>query len=224
VKESRGDEQLRQLTTFMRYPYPHRPIRRGEPLLRALDPYLSYRRGPFAMYALSEYVGVDRVNGVLRQLIARNDSASALPVTTLDLYRGLKAVTPDSLQYLLHDLLEVNTFWEFKTNRVKAVESKGGAWEVTMDVRARKIVYDSAGNKTELPMDEWIPIGVFGEAAEGHDDFSAPLYVGMHRIRSGEQTITVTVPRKPVRAGIDPYHLLDWEQPEADDNIARVKS
>ncbi|HMI42926.1 MAG TPA: hypothetical protein VK516_04845, partial [Gemmatimonadaceae bacterium] len=224
VKESRGDEQLRRLTWFMRFPFPHRPIRRGEPLLRALDPYLSYRRGPFAMYALSEYVGADRVNGVLRGLIARNDSAGALPVTTLDLYRGLKAVTPDSLQYLLHDLLEVNTFWEFKTNRVRAVESKGRAWEVTMDVRARKIVYDSAGVKTELPIDEWIPIGVFGEAPEGHDDFSAPLYVGMHRIRSGEQTITVTVPRKPVRAGIDPFHLLDWEQPEADDNIARVTS
>ena len=42
-----------------------------------------------------------------------------------------------------------------------------------------------------------------------------------HRIRSGEQTITVTVPRKPVRAGIDPYHLLiDWE---LDDNIEKVK-
>jgi len=95
---------------------------------------------------------------------------------------------------------------------------------VTLDVRARKIVYDSAGVKTEVPMDEWIPIGVFGEAAEGHDEFSAPLYVGMHRIRSGEQTITVTVPRKPVRAGIDPYHLLDWEQPEADDNIGPVTS
>jgi ABC-type transport system involved in multi-copper enzyme maturation permease subunit len=224
VRESRGDEQLRQLTTFMRYPYPHPPIRRGEPLLRALDPYLSYRRGPFAMYALSEYIGADRVNGVLRQLIARNDSVGALPVTTLDLYRGLKAVTPDSTQYLLHDLLAVNTFWEFKTNRVRAVESTGGAWQVTMDVRARKIVYDSAGVKTEVPMDEWIPIGIFGEAEQGHDDLSAPLYMRMHRIRSGEQTITVTVPRKPVRAGIDPYHLLDWEQPEADDNILRVKS
>ncbi|HMG96741.1 MAG TPA: ABC transporter permease, partial [Gemmatimonadaceae bacterium] len=224
VKESRGDEQLHQLTTFMRYPYPHPPIRRGEPLLRALDPYLSYRRGPFAMYALSEYVGTERVNGVLRALIARNDSPAALPVTTLDLYRGLKAVTPDSLQYLLHDLLEVNAFWEFKMNRVRAVESKGGSWQVTMDVRARKLVYDSAGVKTEVPMDEWIPIGVFGEAPQGHDEFSAPLYVRMHRIRSGEQTITVTVPRKPVRAGIDPFHLLDWEQPEADDNIARVTS
>lgn len=33
-----------------------------------------------------------------------------------------------------------------------------------------------------------------------------------HRIRAGRQTITVTVPRKPVLAGIDPYHLLDWEE------------
>jgi len=34
----------------------------------------------------------------------------------------------------------------------------------------------------------------------------------MHRIRSGDQTITVTVPREPALAGIDPYHLLDWEE------------
>ncbi len=58
--------------------------------------------------------------------------------------------------------------------------------------------------------------------AQGHDEFSAPLYMQMNRIRSGDQTIKVTVPRKPVLAGIDPYHLLDWEQPEAEDNVARV--
>jgi ABC-2 type transport system permease protein len=35
----------------------------------------------------------------------------------------------------------------------------------------------------------------------------------------GRQTITVTVPRKPALAGIDPYHLLDWE---TDDNVDGV--
>jgi hypothetical protein len=30
----------------------------------------------------------------------------------------------------------------------------------------------------------------------------------MHRIRSGEQTITVTVARRLTRAGIEPNHLL----------------
>ena len=94
---------------------PYAPIRRGEPLLRALDPYLAYRRGPFAMYALSEYVGEDRVNGALRRLIEKHDAAEAPLATTLDLYRELQAVTPDSLKYLLHDLFEVNTFWELET-------------------------------------------------------------------------------------------------------------
>jgi hypothetical protein len=43
----------------------------------------------------------------------------------------------------------------------------------------------------------------------------------MHRFRSGTQTITVTVPRRPAEAGIDPYHLLfDAERP---DNVEAVR-
>lgn len=33
----------------------------------------------------------------------------------------------------------------------------------------------------------------------------------------------MTVPRKPVLAGIDPYHLLDWEEDHDDDNIDGVE-
>ena len=222
VRSSRGNQQLRQLLAFMRQPYPYQPIRRGEPLLRALDPYLSYRRGPFALYALSEYIGSDRVNGAIRRLIQRPDSAAATRVTTLDLYRELQAVTPDSLRYLLHDLFEVNTFWKLATDRVTAKRVGGSAWQVALDVRAEKVVYDSAGIETVLPMDEWIPIGVFAPNDSG-DELGSPLHVGMHRIRAGTQSITVTVPRKPALGGIDPYHLLDWDERENDDNIQAVK-
>ena len=224
VQESRGEEQARRLLAFMRQPEPFRPIRRGESLLRALDPYLAYRRGPFAMYALSEYVGEERVNGALRRLIEKHDSPGAPLATTLDLYRELQAVSPDLLHYLLHDLFEVNTFWELKAERVTAVETEAGTWHVTLDVQARKMVYDSAGVETEVPMDELVEIGVFGSPEEGGDALSQPLYVQMHRIRSGEQTITVTVPREPLLAGIDPYHLLDWEAPGDDDNLVNVIS
>jgi hypothetical protein len=44
----------------------------------------------------------------------------------------------------------------------------------------------------------------------------------MHRIRSGEQTITVTVPHEPLLAGIDPHHLLDWVEDGDDNNIEVV--
>ena len=41
-----------------------------------------------------------------------------------------------------------------------------------------------------------------------------------HRIRSGTQTITVLVPERPSRGGIDPYNLLDWEE---GDNIEAIE-
>ena len=223
VEHAKGEAQLRRVLSWMRQPYPHAPIRRGEPLLRGLDPYMSYRRGPFALYALNQYVGADRVNGALRRLVETHRQAGAPPATTLDLYRELVAVTPDSMRYLLHDLFEVNTYWVLATETVRADSTAAGAWRVTLDVRARKMVYDSAGVETEVPMDEWVPIGVFGPAERGTGELSAPLYVQKHRIRSGAQTITVTVPGRPVLAGIDPYHVLDWEEKEDDDNIEGVE-
>jgi hypothetical protein len=222
VRETRGEAQFQELMAFLRQPFPYKPIRHGEPLLRALDPYLSRRVGPFAMHALSEYVGRDPVHGAIRRLIARHDSAGAPTATSLDLYRELQSVTPDSLRYLLHDLFEVSTDWRLETERATAEET-GDGWRVTLDVRAEKAVYDSAGGRTEAPMDEWIPIGIFGAAERGAAELSAPLYLRNHRIRSGEQTIVVSVSRRPVLVGIDPHHLLDWEEGEDDDNIGRVE-
>jgi ABC-2 type transport system permease protein len=219
VENARGGEHLRRLLRFMRQPYPYPPIRRGEPLLRGLDPYLSYRKGPFALYALSEYIGEERVNGALRRLLEKHRPEEAPLATTLDLYRELQAVTPASFKPLLHDLFEVNAFWQLATERVTAKETQAGTWQVTLDVRARKVVADEAGVETVSPMDEWVEIGVFGPAEEG-ETLGKPLYLRKHRIRSGEQTITVTVPRKPAHAGIDPRHLLIDVEP--DDNIEGV--
>jgi len=70
-------------------------------------------------------------------------------------------------------------------------------------------------------MDDWVEIGLFADGERG-DELGRPLYRQKHRIRSGEQTITVTVSEKPVLAGVDPFHLLDWEEHEDDDNIASV--
>jgi hypothetical protein len=177
-----------------------------------------------ALYALSEYMGEERVNGALRRVREQHRSPGAPGATTLDLYSELRSATPDSLRYLLHDLFEVNVFWKLDTERAVAKQTPTGTWEVTLDVRARKMVYDSAGVESELPMDEWVQVGVFGPRRLGGGELSAPLHLAMHRIRSGDQKITVTVREKPVLAGIDPHHLLDWEEREEDDNIEAVKT
>jgi hypothetical protein len=43
-------------------------------LLRADDRFLAYRKGPFAMFALREYIGVEEMNGALRRLLDRHKS------------------------------------------------------------------------------------------------------------------------------------------------------
>jgi ABC-2 type transport system permease protein len=216
VKNVKGREALRQFMSFMREPNPWPPIRTGLPLLRAMDPWANYRKGPYAMYALSEYVGEARVNGALRTLVEKKVSSLA---TTIDMYRELQAVTPDSLKLLLHDLFEVNTFWTFNTKKATAQQTAVSTWQVTLEVEAHKVVADSAGVESEEPVNQWVEIGIFA-AAEPGEMLGKPLYVQKHFIRSGTQTITVTVPHKPVRGGIDPYNLLDWEE---GDNIEEIK-
>jgi hypothetical protein len=222
LENSIGPKATRQLLYYMRQPNPYPVIRRGEPLLRGLDPYLSYRRAPFALYAISKYIGDGKVNGALRRMREEHQPANTPLATTLDLYAELKKATPDSLQYLLHDLFEVNTFWELATEKVTAKRTQDSTWQVTLVLQAKKVVIDSAGVERELPMDEWIPIGVFAPGAPG-DELGSPLYLQMHRIHSGQQTITVTVPREPVLAGIDPYHLIDIVELEEDDNVEPVQ-
>jgi ABC-2 type transport system permease protein len=218
VKAAHGQDHLRRLLSWMREPYVITPVRAALPVLRGGGEYVVNRRGPFAMYALSEYIGDDRVDTALRRLFDAHRSAQPPLATTLDLYRELQAVTPDTLQYLLHDLFAANTVWELETKQATAEKTENG-WRVALVLRARKVVIDTAGVETEMPMDDVIQIGVFAPADEG-DESGVPLYVQMHHVRAGQQTITVTVPREPARAGIDPYHLLI--DLETDDNVRSV--
>ncbi|RTQ44906.1 hypothetical protein EJV47_27260 [Hymenobacter gummosus] len=130
--------------------------------------------------------------------------------TSLDLYRELQAATPDSLHPLLHDLFRANTFWELQTKTATAQKLRGGNWQVTIHLQARKLVVDSAGTETKRPLRDWVEIGVFAPA-EADQRVGRPLYLQKHLIQSGQQTIRLTVPSQPARAGIDPRSLLiDW--------------
>ena len=206
VEETLGSDHLERLLNVMRGIYLVPRTRANVPLLRASDQFLGYRKGPFALYALREYVGSDRVNGALRRLL-ESAAAKVTPLpTSLDLYRELQAVTPGELRPLLGDLFETNTFWELSTRHAAAEPTQSGHWQVTLDLHARKVRVDTAGIETEVPVDDLVEVGVFGGTPDAGS--GKPLYLQRHRLRSGEQRVTVSVPDRPVRAGIDPRHLL----------------
>ena len=85
-----------------------------------------------------------------------------------------------------------------------------------LNVRARKMVVDDAGVETELPMNDSVEIGIFDDKG-----LNEPMYLHKHPISTGKQTLTVTVPRKPTSAGIDPNSLLI--EVKTDDNVEEAQ-
>lgn len=132
---------------------------------------------------------------------------------SLQLVDSLRAVTPDSLKYLIADLFENITLYELKTDSVVANPAPGGGFAVDLYVNAKKLRADSLGKETEQPMNDWIDIGVFDRAPSKRDPkidekVGIPLYLKKHKIKSGSQKISVVVDRKPYRGGIDPLNKL----------------
>jgi aminopeptidase N len=220
VEKAHGAAYLGRLMDKMREAYLTPRTRAGVPLLRATDWFLAYRKGPFAMYALREYVGEARVNTALRRMVERYGSGVPPLPTSRDLYRELQAVTPEAQRGLLHDLFEANTFWALQAKRATAEPAGDGTWWVTLDVQARKETVDPEGLATEVALDELVEVGVY--AAEKDGAQGEPLYLERHRLRSGAQSLRVRVKGEPARAGIDPRHLLIDVNPE--DNVQEVPS
>lgn len=190
------------------------------PLLEVDDQaYIFYGKGAVALYLLRDLIGEARVNGALRRFLDRHRAGVPPYPTSLDLYAELRAATPDSLHGVLADLFERVTTWDLSATLASVERNADGAYVVTLYVTARKAVADSAGREAEVPMDDPVEIGVF--AAGGDDErLGEPLYLARHRVRSGEQTIRITVPRAPARAGIDPHRMLIDR--ERDDNVVAV--
>jgi aminopeptidase N len=183
--------------------------------------YVYYMKGAVAMYTLRERLGAEAVNAALRRFREKHGGPAAPAPTSRALYAELAAVTPDSLKPLLSDLFEHITIWDVRTDSVKAEPVGGGAYRVTLFVDASKARADSIGNKTPVAMDDLVEIGAFaGEPGEGSP--GEPLYLKQHRIRAGKQAIVIAVPRRPARAGVDPYHKVI--EREHDDNVAAVAS
>jgi ABC-type transport system involved in multi-copper enzyme maturation permease subunit len=223
LEDKYSSEHLQKLLSFLREENENPRTRAALPLLQANDWYQYYRKGPLALYTLSQYIGRNQVNGALRKLLAEHRPRTIPRPTSMNLYQELHAATPDSLQMLLHDLFKANTFWELETETATAKQTEGGKWQVTIHLQAKKLVVDNIGTETRLPMKDWIEIGVFAPYSQGKE-IGKQLYLQKHLIKSGKQTITVMVDERPAMVGFDPNHLLiDWNVKDNDQEV-RVKN
>jgi ABC-2 type transport system permease protein len=170
--------------------------------------YIHYQKAAIVLYALSDYIGEDRLNQALRKFRDRTAFQQPPYTSSLELYEHLQAATPDSLRGLLADLFEHITLWDLRTERATSRQLPDGRYEVTLEIRARKLHADGRGAEEEVPLDQWIDVGVFSETRQSGRRQQHPLHLQKHRISSGESQIVIVVDEAPLRAGIDPYLKL----------------
>ncbi len=207
IEEAQGKESFLTFLNMARDDYFSPQERAADPLLEAAQTSLIYRKGPLALNALREYIGKEKVRLGLLSFFRKYSTVNSERPVPSDLYRELQVVTPDSLQYLLHDLFATNTFWDLKTEKSEAKKTATGTWDVALDVHARKFTLDSLGIETNVPMNDWVQIGIY-DTRDGKMDLQKPLYLQWHQLRSGKQTIKLNLLQKPIFAGIDPDNLL----------------
>ncbi|HNB08304.1 MAG TPA: M1 family aminopeptidase [bacterium] len=82
-----------------------------EPPLYLVNPeqsYIAYGKGAIALYTLSEFIGVEKLNTALKEYLDKVKFQPPPYTTSIEMLTYLKKATPDSLQYLITDMFEKN--------------------------------------------------------------------------------------------------------------------
>ena len=135
--------------------------------------------------------------------------------------RILRAEAGPQHEQLITDLFERITLYEVKLTEAKSTRRPDGRYDVALTIEGRKLYADGRGKEREARLDEPFDIGIFS-AEPGKKDFTKDSVLLFERrpITDGRQTLTVTVDKAPVWAGVDPYNKrIDRN---SDDNLARV--
>jgi ABC-2 type transport system permease protein len=178
--------------------------------------YVHYNKGSLVMYALREVMGEDVLNGVLRQYIADVGFQPPPFTTSLELVERIRAAMPEKFAYLVEDLLETITLYDNRAIAATAVPLGGDRFRVDLVLESHKLRADGEGAEDEVPLDDWLQLGVMGE-----DEDAEPLYLEWHHITGESTEVSVEVSGKPAKAGVDPRVLFIDRDP--DDNVRDVE-
>ena len=192
------------------------------PLVRVENQqYIHYQKGSLVMYWLKEAVGADTVNRALQRLLQQFAFKPAPYPSSTDFIRLLREEAGPQHDQLITDLFEKITLYDMKASNAKATKLRDERYEVTFDVDGKKLYADGKGKETEAPLDEPFDVGAFTDepGKKGYRRESV-IFVERRAVRSGRQSITLTVDKLPKFVGVDPFNKrIDRN---SDDNLTRV--
>ena len=225
MEKEYGPEKMRR---FLKYELDEYLRSRGRELVEEMplqlvenQGYIHYSKGSIVTYALRDYIGESVLNGVLARYLAAKKFQQPPYTNSLEFMAELARDVPTDKQALLDDMFRTITLFENHAEDSTFSKRADGTYAVTVRAQAKKLRADGKGVETELPLDDWIDIGVFGDAKVTGKTEEKPLYLGKHHVTGRDVTVEVVVGEKPERAGIDPYNKL--VDRNSGDNVRKVK-
>jgi hypothetical protein len=186
--------------------------------------YIHYDKGGVIMYALKDYIGEDTLNKTLAAYIQKNKFQEPPFTISSELVEAFRNATPDSLKYIITDMFETITLFNNRVKEAKYMKMPDGKYKVRLEVESQKFRADSIGRETEIPMNDYIDIAVFGNEMKDGKKTEKPLYFAKRKITGKENIFELTVDTIPVKAGIDPYNkLIDRVSDDNDKKTEEVK-
>jgi ABC-2 type transport system permease protein len=182
------------------------------------EPYVWYNKGSLVMYALSDYIGEDRVNGALRKFLEKNKYATGPFPDTRGFVQAMREATPPDLQYLITDMFESIVLYDNRAVSASYTITPDHKYKVTLAVETKKKSADGAGNESPMAINDWIDVGVFS----GTKEHLKALHMAKERFSKDASTVEIVVDEKPTLAGVDPYNKLIDRNPG--DNLIPVES
>ncbi|QNK77717.1 hypothetical protein H7F37_01095 [Winogradskyella sp. PAMC22761] len=191
--------------------------------------YIRYEKGSLVFYALSDYLGEEVLNSALKTYVEKVKFQEPPYTTSIDMVNHIKAVTPDSLQYVIKDMFETITVYDNSIKNVTSTELDNGKYKVDIEFDVSKYRNDEKGKqlfseagrdsisylpegKTKpilsLPLQDYIDVGVFTEHEVDGEMKEKQLYLKKHKITLIDNKISITVDEKPTEVGVDPYNKL----------------
>jgi ABC-2 type transport system permease protein len=152
----------------------------------------------------------------------------------------LKPVVPDSLQYLVTDLIETVTIYDNKVKDVKVKPLSNGKYEVEVDYQVSKYrtdpfgkrlyedvkgtalsVKDGKKNIQSLPLKDYVEVAVYDKPVKkGEFEVDNPLYLKKIKIDKINNKFKMVLDKMPYEVGVDPDNkLLDTD---SNDNRKKI--
>ena len=204
--------------------------------------YIHYNKGSLVLYALSDYIGTKKFNNILSSYIDKVAFQEAPYTTSLEFTEHLRQRTPDSLQYLIYDMIETITLYNNYVTDYEVSKLENGNYRVNFSanvIKYRTTGYGKTNYKNyencqikydyekddettiklrSLPLKDYVEVGVFMQNEDGEEEV---LYLEKHKITEINNEFSIEVNKKPTSVGIDPYNkLIDRD---SDDNRKEVE-